>query len=180
MRKTLVGVSVVVALVAVGCGGDSISENIAENIIENQLEGDGEVDINFDDGDGSFEVNVTTAEGESISIGGGEVPDSLEVDVPSGGDVMQSIESNDVVMVMLSWPQSEFDSIVSFYDNWVGNQPTDFDKQTSTIETSDGTVRTVNWWGGEPGISISISDCYSLDSDGLDAVCVTVTDSNEG
>jgi hypothetical protein len=175
MRKTLVCLSVIVTLVGAACGGDTISENLAENLLENELGGD--VDINID-GDGDDpQINIETDEG-SISIGGGSIPDELTVAVPSGGNVTTSFVTDGEVAVVLQWPLSEFDSLVSFYDDWTGQQPTDFAKNELTFTNADGvTVRNLNFYSSETEVTIGITECPTGDGDER-ATCVNILESS--
>jgi len=175
MRKTVIGLSLVVGLVAAACGGDTIGENLAENILENELGGD--VDINIDEDGDNPEINIETEDG-SFSFGGGEVPDELNVEVPSGGNVTASIVSDGEVVVSLQWPLSEFDSLVSFYEDWTSQQPTDFAKNELTFENADGvTVRNLNFYSSETDVTIGITECPTGNGDER-AVCVNILQSS--
>lgn len=174
MRRIMIGL-VVIALVSAACGGDTLGENLAENILENEL-GDGNVDIDISDDGQTVEVNVTTEDGESITIGGGEVPDELTVPLPKGGEVMNTFVSNDNVTVTVYWPQSEYDSIVSFYEDWVSGQPTDFDESTTSFSSEGNTFRNTNWFSSEADITISVADCFTMSGDALDSVCVSISE----
>ncbi len=173
MRKTLMILGIAVVLVATACGGDTIGENIAEEILENELGGEVDIDI---DGDGSdAEINIQTDEG-SISFGGGEVPDELTVPLPNGGDITTSFVMNDSVAVTASWPLSEYDALVAFYDDWTGQQPTDFEKSESTFTANDETIRSTTWFSNETDTTIQITNC-PLAEDGGRLACLTISES---
>ncbi len=182
MRKTLIVLCAAVALVVAACGGgDEVVEEILERQLEDALEdeGGGNVDINLGDGD-DFEISFEGDDGESVTIGGGEVPESMDIDIPNGGDVLNTFESGDDVSVTLTWPSSQFDSLVSFYQDWVDGQGGEWNKTTSSSQSDDGTIRTTTWWNYEDGsTNITVFDCYSMSGDGLDSVCVTLVRSSQ-
>lgn len=173
MRKTLIGLGVAIALVGAACGGDTISENVVENLLEDELGGD--VDVNIGGDDDNPEINIETEDG-SISIGGGQVPDALKVPVPSGGDVQSSITSGDEIIVSLLWPLTEYDTLVSFYDDWTAQQPTDYEKTESTFQSADDvTIRTTNWYSSETDTTIGLVNCPTADGDR--GVCLNILQS---
>ncbi|MDH3500184.1 MAG: hypothetical protein OEM97_08685 [Acidimicrobiia bacterium] len=169
MRKPMLAFIAAAAMVATAaCGGDTLTEQIIENA------GGPGVDVEIDQSGDDFKISVEGEDGESITIGGGEIPDSLNIPVPTGGDVMNTFAQGTTVSVTLSWPASEYDSLVEYYENWMAEQPTDFSKTTSSFDSEDGTIRTTSWYSEEGSMTVLVSDCYSISSDGLDAVCVTL------
>ena len=160
------------ALVATACG--AVSENLAEEIIEQGFEGEGNANVDLDLEDGTVNIDVEGPEGQSISIGGGEVPDEITVPIPDGGDVTTSYVGSNDAAVALFYPQSEFDALVAYYEDWVASQSEEFDKNTSTFSSDDGTIRNVTWYSAERSTNISVGDCYSLEG-GLDNVCLNIT-----
>jgi hypothetical protein len=175
MRK-LALILAALSLAAAACGG-SISENVAEEIIERgiEAEGGGDVDIDLDSG----QVSIEGPEGESISIGGGEVPDEITVPIPDGGSVISTFVSSGDASVGLSYPRSEFEALVAFYDDWVSGQSDEYSRNESSFTSDDGTVRNVGWYsGGENQTNISVTDCYTADGDGLDGACLNIVESS--
>jgi hypothetical protein len=176
MRKTLFTMAALCALVAAACGGgESLAENLTERAIEGA--GGGNVDVEFDEDGEDFEVNVQTDEG-SITIGGGEIPDGLDVPVPDGGDVQSSMALNDDITVSVAWSGSEYERLVSFYEDWTGAQDMEFEKNSSTFESDDGVLRNTSWYSSDRNTIISVGDCYSIESGELDDVCVNISRSN--
>lgn len=112
VRATRATVVLVVLLLAGACG--SAAEQVIENAIENDLGEDVELDIDAGDG----QINIETDEG-SASFGGGEVPGALSDVVPSGGDVINAFEgsdgSNAMASVALTYPIERYDELVAFY-----------------------------------------------------------------
>jgi hypothetical protein len=174
MRRTLPIIVALLALVVAACGGgDSLAENLTERAIEQA--GGGNVDVDFDENGDDFEVNVQTDEG-SMTIGGGEIPDGLTVPLPDGGDVQSSITMNNDLTVSLAWPTSEYEPLVSYYDDWTGGEAQEFDRSSSTFETDDGVFRTTTWYSSDRNISIVVADCYSTSGE-LDSACVNISQS---
>jgi hypothetical protein len=159
------------AVAVAACGGESVSENLAEQAIERA--GGGDVDIDIDEGDDGFQASVETEDG-SMTVGGGEIPEALEIPVPSGGDVMTTLSDSTMANVQLSWPRSEYESLVAFYEDWVADQSEEFSKSTSSYESGGQTMRTTSWTGDGGRTSIIVADCFSLQGDD-DVSCVTLT-----
>lgn len=175
MRKTpTIWIALLVLVVAACGGGESLAENLTERAIENA--GGGNVDVEFDEDGEDFEVNVETDEG-SITIGGGEIPDALEVPVPEGGTVQSSMTLNDDISVSVSWPGSEYERLVGFYEEWTGSQAVEFEQNASTFESDDGVMRNTSWYSGDRNTVISVGDCFSMESGELDDVCVSISQS---
>ena len=175
MRK-LALILAALPLAVAACGG-SISENVAEEIIERgiEAEGGGDVDIDLESG----QVSIEGPDGESISIGGGEVPDEITVPIPDGGSVVSTFVSDGNGSVSLAYDQSEFESLVSFYDDWVSSQAQDFDRSESSFSSDEGTIRNVGWFSNaEVQINITVTDCYGPGDDGLASACVNVVESS--
>ena len=128
---------VVTALTLTACSGTELTERIIEG-----QEGVGDVEISEDDGtvemeimtedgdasivisedDGTVEMEIVTEDGDaSIVIGGGELPADFPIDVPVGGTVVSVMEAEGNTSVSLEYDDSEFASVVAFYENWVSN-----------------------------------------------------------
>jgi hypothetical protein len=181
MRKTLIALIGTIVLVATACGGgESVSENLAERLIEDQLEdeGGGDVDINFDDdGDGSFSIDVEGEDGGSFSFGGGDIPDELTIPIPTGGNVLTTMVTDGDVLVTLTYPTSEFDSVVAFYQDWTDGESEEFQKSTSTFNSADDvTIRTAAFFSSDSSTTINVTDCPSSEDDTYN-VCLSVVQS---
>lgn len=114
MRRIRIAM-VVTALALAACGGAELTEQIIEG-----QEGVGDVEISEDDG--TVEIEIETDEGDvSAVFGGGDLPAGFPIAVPDGGDVKSVVESGGEASVSLAFGASEFDSIKSFYENWVGS-----------------------------------------------------------
>ena len=102
-------------LVLTACSGGKV----AERIIEGQ-EGVGNVEISEDDG--TVEMEIETEDGDaSIVIGGGELPKDFPIDVPGGGTIQSVMEAEGSASVSFEYGESEFASVVAFYESWVSN-----------------------------------------------------------
>jgi hypothetical protein len=112
MRKWLV---VLTALSVMAVGACS-PENLAERIIE---QGGGVDNVEIDENSGSVKIEVQDDEGDSSAvIGGGEIPSDFPVPVPDGGTVMAVVTQGGDNSISMTFPQSEFDSLKSFYDSY--------------------------------------------------------------
>lgn len=146
----------VLALVACSPG-----EELAEQIIESQ-EGVGDVEVDSDSG----EVSVETDEG-SFTLGGGEVPDGFPVDVPSGGEIVASGDSDEVTTLAMDYPGADYDDIEAFYEDWVASSGME---QVQDIQVSDPRGRGWTLQDDEDVYTISIND----EGDGV-ALAIFVT-----
>jgi len=194
--KRLVIVASALVVFTAACGGQSAEEALLEEIMESSGEDIGDLDINLDeDGEGfsisvegedgedvsisgsgddeTFEMTVEGEDGEVMTFGGGEVPDDLTVPVPGGGEVTATFSSESDVTVALMYPQNEFDSLVSFYDDALNPDSDDVQRNESTFSGDDGTTRSVFWNASEGGWQVSVTDCYGLEGE-LDSVCVNI------
>ena len=117
------------ALLAAACGG--AAEVVNEQLLES-IEGVENVEINEDDG--SFEVTIEE-NGESITIGGGEIPEGLTVPVPSGGDVVGAASSDNDISVSLMYPGDQYDNLVAQYQAWADGSGQEVAKSESTYES---------------------------------------------
>ena len=159
MKRVAIGM-VALTLVLTAC--QSAAENIAENLVEQiaeQGEGVGDVDINLESG----EINIETDEG-AITIGGGDMPDDFPIPAPNGYQVTSVFTNDDSAAVSLAYPGGNYDEIVSFYDEWTSQQPSEWSKSTSSISGDEGTLDSANWFDDEGSGFISISNlCLVLD-----------------
>lgn len=137
-------------LVLTACSG----ADIAEEILEGQ-EGVGDVEIN--ENNGSVQIEVEDEDGEgSVVIGGGEVPADFPIPVPDGGTVAMAISSEDGSSVTISYPVSEYDSLVSTYQSFVdgtGGEMTTMESSAPRSKTWSVTTDTESFY-----ITVSESD----------------------
>lgn len=166
MKKLLLVIAAL-ALIVAACGGSDDSGDLAENILESQ-DGVNDVDVDSDTG----EVSIETDDG-SISIGGGDLPDALEIDVPDGGKVLASFTSDDSVSVTLEYADADFDDVVAFYDSWTTVQGGEWQTNSSSFTTDDGVeIQSNGWFLGTQAITVSV--CPVSSGDGGTATCVSL------
>jgi hypothetical protein len=123
-------------LMIAACSGGDIAGNIAEEVLEGQ-EGVGDVEIN--ENNGSVQIEVEDEDGEgSVVIGGGEVPADFPLPVPDGGTVAMSISSEEGASLTMTYPLSDYDSLVSTYQSFVDGTGGD----VTTMESSDPRSKT--------------------------------------
>lgn len=188
------------ALLVVACSSasDVVADNVTEQLIEAGVEGDVDVDvsgdgedmsINIDSEDGDVSIDVSgddeemtiemeTEEG-TISIGvGTELPDSLEIPVPDGGDVMTSFEADDAVSVALSYDIGRFDELTSFYEDWTGSSGGEWASNSMSVDSDEGTQRMEMWTDSGTGTMIMVADCadgtVDASSTESNAACVSI------
>ena len=118
-------------------------------------------------------MTVEGEDGEVMTFGGGEVPDDLTVPYPGGGEVTGTFSSENDVTVALIYPQAEFDSLASFYDDALKPDSDDVDRSESSFSTEDGTQRSVFWISSDGDFQVSVTDCYGLGGE-FDSVCVNI------
>ncbi len=184
-------------LLAAACGGQSAEEELLEQILESGGEDIGDIDINTDDGDFSlnvqgedgedisitgggdndaFQITVEGEDGETFSIGGGEIPDGLEVPIPDGGDITSSLSGGGDMIVALSYPRTQFEQLISFYDAELDASSEEVERFETSFQTSDDvTIRSVSWTHDSIGWFVSVSDCMGMTTGEQDSVCVTVS-----
>ena len=189
------------ALLMAACSSasDVVADNVTEQLIEAGVEGDVDVDIsgdgedmsiNVESEDGDFSIDVSgdgddatiemeTEDGSIVVGSGAELPDGLEIPVPDGGDVMTSIEMEDGAMVSLTYDQGRYDEIVAFYENWTAGSGDEWETQTMSFDSGEGTHHTTLWIGTGNGDGISVGGCVDVDVDEatseVNATCVTIT-----
>jgi len=132
------------ALTLAACSG----ADVAEKIIESQ-EGVGDIDIEENNGTVSIEIEVEEGSVSGV-LGGGEMPDDFPVPVPDGGTVMAVITQAGNNSVSLSYPQSEFDSVKSFYASYVKGKKV-------LVETNTQDPPASGWVVEEQGMTIQIT-----------------------
>lgn len=184
------------ALLAAACS--SASDEVAEQLIGAGVEGDVDVDvsgdgedvsINIDSEEGDVSIDVSgddeevliemESEDGSVSIGvGTELPDTLEIPVPDGGEVMASFVADDAVTVALSYDSSRFDELADFYEDWTGASGDEWTSNSLTYDSDAGTQRSEMWIDTGTGAMITVADCDDDTGDGssneLNAACVTI------
>ncbi len=198
MRKaTITALAIALSLIASACGGsteDEIAERIAENLIENSDGDIKDIDINTNDGglnitfegedgeevnvvsqgeDGEFNMTIEGEDGQSFSIGSGSVPDGMKTTIADGGNVVQSYNSDNDRSVTIEYPSSRFDELVALYESEFQGVE-DVSKFESSNSTDDGVIRNVGWFVSSGNTNVNVSDCYTMSSGALDAVCVTI------
>ncbi|MEA2000554.1 MAG: hypothetical protein U9N84_01505 [Actinomycetota bacterium] len=194
-----VGAMLALVLVVAACGGQSAEEELLEQIFENAGEDIGDIDINTD-GDGfnlniegedgedvsitgggdddDFEITVEGEDGGTFSFGGGDLPDGLQIPVPDGGNVLLSIEAEDMITVSLEYPGSDFDGIVGFYDSELNPDSDDVDRTESSFTTEDGDWTNVAWTSSSGDWFVNVSSCFGTESGELDGACIQISQSN--
>lgn len=167
MRRMLI-VLAALAVVAAGCG--AAVEELTEEAIERGLEASGENgNVEFDIDEDGGEVRVETDDG-TMSIGGGEVPDELTIELPDGGDVVSSFVMGDQVAVTLEYPGADFDELVAFFDDRLG----DWSRSSSSFESDGEEFRSV-MWTSDAGAVAQVNTCFRSDGDGT-TTCVSASE----
>lgn len=193
------------ALLVAACSSasDVVADNVTEQLIEAGVEGDVDVDISGDgedmsinieseDGDVSIDVSgdgddatvEMESEDGSMTIGAGsEMPESLSIPVPDGGDVTMSIEMDEGAMVVVTYPDGDFDAIVAFYDDWTAGSGEEFDRHTMSFDTGGPDQRSTTWASSGSDTFVSVGDCFDASSEEpsgeeFDAVCVNINQSS--
>jgi len=158
------------ALLAAACGGEQISEQLAEQAIG----GNADVQISGDGDD--VTINIESDEG-SISIGScAELPDSLAVPVPDGGDVMSSFSDTNSAGASIMYPGDRYDEIVTFYESWTAGTGGDWQNSTSTFELDGQTQRTSQWNNEGNQYFILVADCIDIGTGEHTSTCVTINE----
>lgn len=188
------------ALLVAACSSasDVVADNVTEQLIEAGVEGDVDVDvsgdgedmsINIDSEDGDVSIDVSgddeemtiemeTDEG-TVSIGvGTELPESLDIPVPEGGDVMTAVEMEDGVSVALSYDLNRFDELTGFYDDWTSSSGGEWASNSMSVDSDEGTQRMEMWTDSGTGTMIMVADCADGTGDGSssesNAACVSI------
>ena len=169
IRMQVVAAGVVTfALLAAGCGG--AAEIVNEQLLES-IEGVENVEIDQDSGE--FEITIEQ-DGESITIGGGEVPAGLSVPVVDGGQVTGSASSDTNISVSLMYPGDQFDALVADYQAWADGSGLEVQKTESTFESDGDEIRNVSWSTNDGSVFVTVADCIDIDSGEFDSSCVTI------
>jgi hypothetical protein len=165
------------AVVAAACG--SIAENAGERIVEQAIESQGNGDANVEfNADGGVNLSVEGEDGGSLSLGSDvPIPDELTIPVPDGGAATASGTDGSYVFVSVTYPKDRYDELVSFYDDWTEGTGDEWARSQSTLDLNGDTMRTGQWT--QNATAISVTDCFSVEGggDALNAVCVTVNES---
>jgi len=134
-KRTMVLLSAM-TLALSACSGEDIAGNIAEEVLEGQ-EGVGDVEI--DENNGSIVIEVEDEDGGgSAVIGGGEVPDDFPIPVPDGGNVNFSSSTDQGTSLNITYPVSEYDSLVATYQSFadgVGGDVTTYNTDNPKSQT---------------------------------------------
>ena len=188
------------ALLVAACSSasDEVADNVTEQLIEAGVEGDVDVDvsgdgedvsINIDSEEGDLSIDVSgddeemtiemESEDGSVSIGvGTELPRELEIPVPNGGAVTASFVADDAVTVALSYDLSRFDELAGFYVDCTSRSGDEWQTNSLTFDSGDGTQRSEMWVETGTGAMITLADCNDGTGDGssddLNAACVTI------
>ena len=175
-RMPLIAVAAFALLIsACSSASDTAAENLAEELIEASSDGDVDVNISGDGDDVTIEMET---EDGSVSIGvGTELPDGLDIPVPDGGEVMTSFVSDDGISVSLSYDGDRFDEIDGFYEDWTGSTGDDWERQTFSMESDEGTIRNTMWVESANSSAINLADCAGMgtETEDEDAVCVIIS-----
>jgi len=167
IRVSAAGV-IAFALLTAACG--DAAEVLNEQLLEN-IEGVENVEINEDDG--TFEVTIEE-DGETITIGGGDIPEGLTVPVANGGQVVAAASSDTDISVSLIYPGDRFDELVAQYQSWADDSSQEVDKAESTYE-SDGTeIRNATWTTDDGSVFVNVNDCIGMETGEFDSTCVTI------
>ncbi|HEY6628712.1 MAG TPA: hypothetical protein VI193_07010 [Acidimicrobiia bacterium] len=137
---------VVTAFALVACSGG----DVAEQILEGQ-EGVGDVEIN--ENNGSVVIEVEDEDGNTAVIGGGEVPDGFPIPVADGGNVAAVFAQGSDATVTLTYPASEYDSLVATYQEFVDSTG----GEVNTFTSSDPESVTWTVTTADAGYNISVS-----------------------
>lgn len=161
MKTLVLAVAVVVAVTACGSddGSDGSSDDAAEALIEQIIEqaGDGDVDIDTDDGqitltdeDGSFEIStdddelsmtVDGDEGGFSATLGGDLPADFPFPLPDEFEVGSSMEIEDEAGTSYSAAihvsAEEYDAVKAMYESWLESEG--FTLDAFEMESDDGT-----------------------------------------
>lgn len=136
------------------------------------IEGEDGQDVNISSSGDT--VTMEGEDGETMTFGGGEIPDNLDLPVPDGGTVTMSLSSGTDATVMLQYPLSDFDGLVAFYDAQLDASSDSVDRNETTMSTEDRDFRTVNWSDTDYTWNVTVSDCFVAVTDEADAACVTL------
>jgi len=144
IRRIIVVLAALTLALSACSGGD-----IAEEILEGQ-EGVGDVEIDQNNGSVVIEVEDEDGGGSAV-IGGGEVPDGFPIPVPDGGTVVSVFTQDADAIVTLTYPASEYDSLVATYQGFVDGTGGEVNTFTSSNPAS------VTWTVSADGESYNIS-----------------------
>jgi len=177
-----------VSNIEVGGSGDDFGMTIeGENGATINISGSGQGDdfdvtVEGDDGSASFSGNsedgtitIEGEDGETMTIGGGEIPASLQIPVPDGGEVVSTIESGSDVTVTVVYPVVSHDAIVAFYDNTLHAGSDEVTRTESTFSSDDGDIHSVSWTeSSSSSWTVALGTCYGVTSGMLDSTCLTI------
>lgn len=169
VKVAIAGVAAL-ALVAAGCGGaaEIVNEQLLESI-------EGVENVEFDEGNGSFEITIEQ-DGESMTIGGGEIPDGMTVPVADGGEVVGSSSSDSSLSVSLTYPKDRYEGLVAEYEAWADGSGREIQKSESTYTYEDDgqEQRSASWATDDGSVYITVTDCIGATTGEFDSACVTI------
>jgi hypothetical protein len=149
--------------------GDA-SEVLNEQLLEG-IEGVENVEINEEDG--TFEITVEE-DGETITIGSGDIPEGLTVPVADGGEVVASTSGDRGISVSLTYPGDRFDDLVATYQSWADGSGLDVQKTETTYESEGNELRNVAWSTGDGSVYVALAGCVGMESGEYDSACVNI------
>lgn len=164
MRHKIVLMLMVGSLVA--CG--SASEEMADGAIEAGSPGPADVELDLED-EAQGEVVIETDDlTQRVDLGATEVPESLEVPLPDGYEIIASsdIESGDerIISVVVQYPGGDIESIIAHFDDHFAGDP-----DAAKNETSIENARQVLWFADDPRVNVVV-----IERDGEDLVEVSI------
>jgi hypothetical protein len=114
-------------------------------------------------------ANETGALGEPWQFGG-NVPDSVTVPIPDGGEVVSRLEMSGRVVVMLAYPGNRLTELVAFYDLEL-NGPAITRSEHSIIAETEA-VWMVRW--RHPDLEVRVVECMDRFTRSFSQACVAV------
>ena len=148
--------ALVISLIVTACSSDDGTDQPTNQNTQSQ-------DGGGNGGDGGTDETAATGDDDGeVTFGGGELPDDMPVPVPDGGAVQMVSTSADGNLVSLSYPGSDYDSIVEHfqgvYDDLAGENAS-----VTNIEEPPAKAWTWNTSsGGFVSISATMADDATL------------------
>lgn len=118
--------------------------------------------VQIDENSGSVVIEVEDEEGGgSAVIGGGEVPADFPIPVPDGGTVVAVFTQDSDATVTLTYPASEYDSLVATYQAFVDGTGGEVNTFTSSnpasitwTATADDAAYNISVTEGDPDVTV--------------------------
>ncbi len=151
MKRCRFAVVLVLALLMGACSGGGI----AENILEGQ---DGLDDVDISENGGTVSLDFEGEDGEtgSMTFGGGDLPDDLPMDLPTGGEVLAVVSMEGAgSQVSLLYSNDDYASVVSFFESEIASGGFD---ETQKIESGAPPSTTWILQSGDAGVSLVVSE----------------------